>query len=311
LRRPAALGVLAWLCAASLLGCTTVKDAAKGTYRALGDSSRSVGRAFTPDSGLKVKTVLIGVEDPAHQEAIGFPAYFRKTFSAYAGKECPKLVVDEAAGEFLRTPPRLSSGQLDGYSLALMGRQRGVNFHVIGTLSDVRLKDEKTGFWLWKDTDYKIRAVVRVEVVDSATGTKALDTSVVDETEIDEIRHQQLLDDGRIPLSEIEALLARMLSEAGERVCEALGEQPWQGFVVGAAGQRLDISAGGEVGLTSGMLLEVYGPGTIVENKEGRRFLKPGPLIGEARVAEVSADRAQAVLSGPVSAEPGGAVRLK
>ena len=102
------------------------------------------------------------------------------------------MLLDETAGAIMKSPPRLASGQIDGYSLAMMGRPRGINFFVIGSLSDVRFLDEKTGFWLWKNTRYRLRATLRVEIVDSATGTKALDESLWEEMIVDELKYEEL-----------------------------------------------------------------------------------------------------------------------
>lgn len=297
--------------ALSFSGCTTIRDTAKGTVRAVSDTSRKVTGALTPSgSDLKYKIALIGIDNQPAPSS-GFRVLFQKRLTGLLENECGGSVVDQTVGEVLKTPPRLASGQVDGYALALMGRPRGLHFFVIGTLSDARLADEKTGFWLWKDTRYTIQAVLRIEAVDSATGTKALDETLSDEVVIDELRHEQLQAGGALPFAEIEPILERMLPEAGYRICAALNRQPWQGFIVAAGEGRITISSGSDVGLTAGRALEVFGGGSVVESKDGRRFLKPGDRVGEARVVDVSSDRAEATLSQPPFVGPGGTVRLK
>lgn len=312
--RPVMTALLALWLISFLSGCTTLRDTAKGTVRAVGATSRKVAGALTPSgSDLKHKIALIGIENQPSTGSSEFPAHFHKRLTELLQSECRGSLVDEALGDVLKSPPRLASGQIDGYALALMGRPRGLNFFVIGTLSDVRLMDEKTGFWLWKDTRYKISAVVRVEVVDSATGTKVLDESLFDEVVIDELRYEQLQTGGALPFGEIEPIWQRMLPEAGARICEALGRQPWQGFVVATGeGGRITVSSGSAVGLSAGRRLEVYARGSVVESKDGRRFWKPGERVGEARVASVASDQSEAVLSQPATTVgPGGTVRLK
>ncbi len=311
--RPFMTALLTLWLISSFYGCTTLRDTAKGTVRAVGDTSRKVAGALTPSgSDVRHKIALIGTENQPAAGSSEFPAHFHRRLTELLQSECRGSVVDEALGEVLKSPPRLASGQVDGYALALMGRPRGLNFFVIGTLSDVRLMDERTGFWLWKDTRYKIRAVLRVEVIDSATGTKALDETLSDEVVIDELRHEQLQAGGALPFGEIEPVLKRMLPEAGSRICETLGRQPWQGFVVaGGEGGRITVSSGSAVGLSAGRGLEVYARGSVVESKDGRRFLQPGERVGEAKVASVSSDQAEAVLIQPAAVGPGGTVRLK
>jgi hypothetical protein len=303
---------LAFGIAVALLGCTTLKDAAKGTVRSVTDTSRKATDALTTaDAGLRHKIALIGVENAPTASPSGFPAFFQKSLTGFLQSDCRKSLVDAAVGEVLKSPPRLASGQIDGYALAVIGRPRGLSFFVIGTLSDTRLMDEKTGFWLWKDTRYKIRAVLRVEVIDSSTGTKALDETYSEEAVIDELRHQQLKANGTLPFAEIEPILNRLLPEAGYKICAALARQPWQGFVVDSDGGRMTISSGSAVGLSAGRVLEVYAGGRVVESNEGRRFLQPGERVGEARIDSVSVDQAEAVLSAPAAVGPGGTVRLK
>lgn len=296
----------------SLSACTTVKDTAKGTARAVTDTTRKVTSVLAPGGAdLMHKIALIGIENQPTPGTTGFSFFFQKALTGFLQNDCRGSVVDSAVGEILKSPPRLASGQIDGYSLAMMGRLRGLNFFLIGTLSDSRLLDEKTGFWLWKDTRYKIRAGLRVEMIDSATGTKALDETFTEEMVIEELRHQQLQASGPLPLSEIEPILNRLLPEAGYKICTTLSNQPWQGFVVASEEGRITISSGSAVGLSPGKVLEVFGSGRIVQSKDGRRFMQPGDRVGEAQVSSVSAEKAEALISPPSPVGPGGTVRLK
>lgn len=293
-------------------GCATIKDTARGTARTVSDTSRKVTSAFSAaGAGIRCKIALIGIENqPAARPSV-FPAFFQKSLAGFIKTDCSETVVDDAVGEILKSPPKLASGQIDGYALAMIGRPRGLNFFVIGTLSDTRLTEEKTGFWLWKDTRYKIRTVLRVEVIDAATGTKALDETLFEEAVIDELRHQQLQESGPLAFAEIEPVLGRLLPEAGYKLCAALRQQPWQGFIIDGGDGRITISSGSAVGLSVGRTLEVYGSGRVVESKDGLRFLQPGDRVGEARIASVSSDKADAVVSPPAMGAAGGTVRLK
>jgi len=304
--------ILGLMVAWTPFGCTTIKDTAKGTARTVSESSRKVADAITPGgAGIKRKVTLIGIETRAESGQADFGAHFSQAMSEYLQNECQETLLDEAVGAILKSPPRLASGQIDGYSLAMMGRPRGVNFFVIGSLTDVRFLDEKTGIWLWKGTRYRIRATLRVEIVDSAAGAKALDETFWDDMIIDEAQYETLKEAGAIPLTEILPVLTRLLREAGYKTCATMRSQPWQGFVTAADQNRFTISAGSAVGLSPGKGLEVFDRGRVVEGKDGRRFLKPGDKIGDARIDSVSADQAEAVLSQPATVAAGGTVRLK
>jgi hypothetical protein len=311
-KRPGAILLIGVMIAGVCFGCTTIKDAAKGTSRAISDSTRKVTDAFTPgSSGLKHQVAVIGIEAPADSDRRGFVAKFVKAFSEFLRTQCPELLLDETIGELLKFPPRLASGQIDGYSLAMIGRPRGINFFVIGRLSDVHRESEKTGFWLWKDTRYKLRATLRVEIVDTTTGSKVLDESFWEEMIIEAMKHEELESAGTIPLSEVAPILDRLLQESGRKSCAVLRTQPWRGFITAVDQNRLTLSAGRATGLTEGSLLDVFNRGRIVENKDGQRFLLPGEKIGEARIQSLSASQAEAVLNPSVPVGAGATVRLK
>jgi hypothetical protein len=300
--------VIGW----ALFGCTTIRDTARATARTVSESSRKVADAITPaGTGIKIKATLIGLEAPPESGQAGFGAHFSQALSEYLQKECRDVLLDEAVGAILKSPPRLPSGQVDGFGLAMMGRPRGINFFVVGSLNDARLQDEKTGFWLWKDTRYKFRVTLRVEIFDSAATAKALDETLWHEMVIDGPRYEALKEAKAIPLTEMLPLLTRLLGDAAHMTCEALRSRPWQGFVTAVDGERFTISAGSAVGLSPGKALEVFDRGQVMEGKDGRRFLKPGGKIAEARIESVSADQAEAVLSQPAALSTGATVRLK
>ncbi len=311
-RRPVAAFLLGLTAVCVCLGCTTIKDTATSAGRMVRDSSRKAVDAVTPTgSGPKNRVVLIGVENRAEPALAGFGTQFSRSLAEYLQKECRQVLVEEAAGEIIKSPPRLASGQIDGFSLAMMGRPRGVNFFVIGSLTDLRFLDEKTGFWLWKKNRYRIRATLRLEIIDSATGTKAFDESLWEASIIDEVKYEEMKERGVIPLAELAPILELLLREARQKTCEVLRSQPWRGFITSVERNRLTLSAGSAVGLAPGSVLEVFDKGRIVENRDGQRFLAPGDKTGEARVQSVTADQSEAVLDPSAAATGGGTVRLR
>jgi hypothetical protein len=218
-------------------------------------------------------------------------------------------VIDEA--ETVKTPPRLPSGLLDGYALAVLGRQRGVNFFLIGTLVDVRVKDELKGFWLWKDTRYTIQTVLRLELVDSATGAKILDDTSRTETEIDSLKYEEIEQFKNIQLADLTPAITTLFRKGGKLVCTAMHSLPWQGFVVAAERGLITLSAGSRAGLSGGRMLEVFNIGPVFTSKDGQRFLSVGEKVGEATLTTVDEDRAEAAFGGWERLKEGGTVQVK
>lgn len=301
------LPVLVW--AGGLTACTNLKNSAAEVVEA---SREALGKA-APGTGVAAgrKVALIGVDAGMPGDTLGFAAYYRQQFQIQLEKECAGLRFDSDLSDDLKAPPRIAAGLLDGYAMALLGRRQGVDFFLVGTLMDFRLEQERTGFWLWKDTRFWIRAVVRVEVVDSATGAKIVDDRQMDQTEIDGLKHEELQQAQAVRLSDFQPALDRMLRKSARLLCKALRERPWQAFVVAAEGGAIVLSAGIDAGLVPGRVLEVFGPGAAMVGKDGQRFIPIGEKLGEATVSAVSRDSAQAEFARWELLRNGGTVRMK
>ncbi len=72
--------------------------------------------------------------------------------------------------EFLKEPPKLKSGIIDGYALTILGRQLGLNAIVTGSLEDIRIIDDLQGILWTKDTHHLLLVFIRVEVFDHPDG---------------------------------------------------------------------------------------------------------------------------------------------
>jgi len=292
----------------ALAGCSAARKTADVVVETSSDVVDWVLPGGRPD--LRQTVALIGVESALPSVQAGFADHFRQALPGFLKKECAEAVIDEAAAG-LKTPPRLPSGLLDGYALAVLGRQRGVNFFLIGTLVDVRVKSEPKGFWLWKDTRYSIQTVVRLELVDSATGAKILDDTSRTETEIDSVKYEEIEQFKNIQLADIGSSITALFRKGGKLVCNAMHSLPWQGFVLAAERGRITLSAGSRAGLSAGRMLEVFSAGPVFTSKDGQRFLSVGEKIGEATLTTVAEDRAEAAFGGWERLKEGGTVQVK
>ena len=299
--------VLVFLLVWALAGCSAVKKTAEAVVETSSEVADWVLPGGRPD--LRQTVALIGVESTLPSVQAGFADHFKQALPGFLKKDCGEAVIDEA--EAVKTPPRLPSGLLDGYALAVLGRQRGVNFFLIGTLVDVRVKDELKGFWLWKDTRYTIQTVVRLELVDSATGAKILDDTSRTETEIDSLKYEEIEQFKNIPFAHLAPAIATLFRKGGKQVCTAMHSLPWQGFVVAAERGRITLSSGSRAGLAAGRTLEVFSIGPVFTSKDGQRFLSVGDKVGEATFTTVAEDRAEAAFGGWERLKEGGTVQVK
>ena len=247
--------VLVLLLIWAVAGCSAAKKTADAVVETSSDMVDWVLPADRPD--LRPTLALIGVECSLPTVQAGFAEHFRQALPGFLKKDCGETVIDAAAAG-VKTPPRLPSGLLDGYALAAVGRQRGVNFFLIGTLVDVQVKDELKGFWLWKDDRYSIQTVVRLELVDCATGAKILDDTSRTETQIDSVKYEEIEQFKTIQFADLTSAIATLLRKGGKLVCTAMHSLPWQGFVVAAEPGRITLSSGSRAGLSVGKTLDVF-----------------------------------------------------
>ena len=187
-------------------------------------------------------------------------------------------MVEPQAGSILRvlkTPPKLKTGITDNYSLALLGRQLGLNAIVVGSLEDIRVMDEIRGIWVTKDTHHILQVFIRVEMVDTRTATKLLDNTFERRIEIEDLDYRMIKDSDTISLPDLDITLNKLLTDVGDSICDTLRDQPWTGFITKTDGAKFNISSGSRIGLKVGDILEVFDSSRIIEGIGGQRFITP------------------------------------
>jgi len=229
--------------------------------------------------------------------------------------QCPGIILlNPATGGLLnalKEPPKLKSGLIDGYALAILGRQLGLNAVVAGSLEDIRVADELQGVLWTKDTQHLVLVFIRVGVFDTRTGTKILDNTFDRRIEIDDLEYRLIQESEEIKLPVLNETLNRLLTDVGESICDAIRDQPWDGYITKIDGNRYVIPSGTEVGLETGDILEVFDSSRIMEGIGGQRFFVPGLKIGEIEIVAITEDRLEAKLVSGEDIKKGSTVRRK
>ena len=171
----------------TFIGCTvtrTVEETVEKTTKTVKNTTRTITRTFKlSDEDLQRKVGIINFENNSLRETTQFQNIFHKGLPDYLNENCEGILVDDPETGSLLTlvkePPKLKSGHLDNYSLALIGRQIGLNAIVTGSLEDIRIIDELQGILWTKDTHHFVEVNIRVEVNDVRTATKLLDNTFV------------------------------------------------------------------------------------------------------------------------------------
>ena len=296
----------------SVISCHTVEKTTRGLER----TGRKVIRPFTmADSDLKRMVGLFDFQNTSLRETRDFQRVFHKGLPEYLEGQCDGIIVSAAGSgnglELLGEPPRLASGQVDNFALAIIGRRLGLNAIVVGTLEDIRVLDELRGVLWAKDTQHLVQVFIRVEVFDSATATKILDQTFDRRIKIDELEYDLIKNSRTIKLPELNETLHQLLVDIGDNICWTVESLPWIGFLTRIDGQRYIISFGSAVGLQAGDVLEVFDSSKIINGVDGQRFFMPGLKTGEIKIVTISENSAQAERLSGERISAGSTVRKK
>jgi hypothetical protein len=266
------------------------------------------------DDDLQRLTAVVGFENKSLYRAKDFAQLFRKGIPAYLNNECDDVTIpDLGTGEDverLKGLPMLKSGRVDNFALATIGRQLGLNAVVTGSLDDIGLVAETQGLIL-KDTLHSIQILVSVEVYDTETGTKILDENFNRKVEIEELDYDLMRSEEKLILPDLNETVSDLLAEMGERICWAIEDQPWNGFITSFADDKIILSAGDMSGLKPGDELEVFDSTRILKGRDGQRFFVHGKKIGEVKIVAVEPDRSEAVVVSDNGIKTGSSVRVK
>src|SRR5210317_2018947 len=158
------------------------------------------------DDDLQRMAAVIGFENKSLYRSQDFTLLFRKGIPEYLNDECDDVTVensddDENLSGF-KELPMLPSGQVDNFSLAIIGRELGLNAVVTGSLDDIGMLDELRGM-VWKDTHHLIQILVSVEVYTTETGAKILDQSFSRRVEIEELDYELMQSEGKMILPDL------------------------------------------------------------------------------------------------------------
>lgn len=293
------------------VNCSTVEKTKKTVSKTTQKIKRNI--RFSDDD-LQRLVAIVGFENRSVYRAKDFAQLFRKGIPEYLNKECDDVTVPNMGSsedvEHLKGLPMLKSGRVDNFTLATIGRQLGLNAVVTGSLNDIGLISETQGLVL-KDTLHSIQIVVSIEVYDTETGTKILDESFNRKVEIEELDYDLMRSEDKLILPDLNETISDLLAEMGERICWAIEDHPWSGFITSLAGDKIILSAGDISGLKPGDELEVFDNSRILKGRDGQQFFVHGKKIGEIRIVAVEPGRSEAVVISDNGIKTGSSVRVK
>ncbi len=266
------------------------------------------------DDDLQRMAAVIGFENKSLYHSQDFTLLFRKGIPEYLNNECDDVTVANSNdGEDLKgfkKLPMLPSGEVDNFTLVIIGRELGLNAVITGSLDDISMLDELRGM-VWKDTHHLIQILVSVEVYDTETGAKILNQSFSHKVEVEELDYDLMQSEGKMILPDMNETLSDLIREMGETICWAIEDQPWNGFIIAVDGDKIILSSGSRSGLEPGDEFEVFDTSRIFEGRNGQRFFYHGQKTGEIRIVDVEPNNAQAVIVSDKGIKKGNSLRVK
>jgi len=213
--------------------------------------------------------------------------------------------------DYLKNLPRLPSGLVGNYAFATTGRKHGFNSIVTGNLLDIKIDEEASGFWWFKDTRPYAELLVGVEVLDTETGARILDERLSRKIKIDKEAFESLQSEETRMLPLLTKPLQQIADDVGASICDAINGQSWKGYIISVLTDKVILSAGKDTGLIPGDVLEVYDSSNTIRGYAGQQFFLPGLKIGEIRITAVYPDRSEAVVISGKDFREGSSVKRK
>lgn len=225
-----------------------------------------------------------------------FEASARAWVTDELNRSCDDLIIvdSEKTRNLPEQIPRLASGDLDNLALAKLGRALGLNAVLEEHLFRLECLAYKRGIWGFRDICKVVQLHVRVRVHDMETAAILLDEIVQEEVVVSEQDWQDIKDRRAYHKEITDHLLTEATPEICERVCELVGDRPWRGYFTSVSENTFTLSAGTDVGLNVGDVLEVFETGQPIKGQAGKVYFVSGPKIGEVQISKVFKDRAEA-----------------
>lgn len=252
-----------------------------------------------PDSGLKKRIGIAVFENKTSFVDQKLEESFLNNLIEGLNQFCPGLIMvkpdDHEYPGFLIDLPKQTSDLIDNFRLSKAGKQFGLNAIITSKLANISKNQKERGFWWFKKTDHYFLVEIFVAVYDSITGAKLLDETFTHQIETEAIEEELSSSANLIHTSELISAFEQIAPDMGERLCDEIIIQPWQGSILSIDADKIIIPFGTSVGLKPGDVFYVYHNEDAIQGFEGQKFFIPGKKTGEIKIVTVHLDRSEAI----------------
>jgi len=244
-----------------------------------------------------------------------FQKHFHRDLTASLQKTCSENIFltpgDAGYPAFLSSPQLKPNGLVDNFALATSARKLGVNATVFGGIVSIKTNQRMKGYLWFKEARPMAKLNMAARAYDSETGAILFDETFEQEFEIDEAMLEEVQAKRLKDPQEFKAPFRRLVSAISEKICDEISSQPWKGYVVSVAGDKVILSSGKDSGILLGDILDVYDSGDTIGGMDGLKFYLPGAKSGEVKISGIFANRSEAVIVSGKNIRPGSTVKPK
>jgi len=235
----------------------------------------------------------------------------KSLFRTALNEHCEAIIVEnEKRSSHLEERAKPDSAK-DLMKLNSVARALGLNALLTGTLLDIRIDEAKEGLWIFEDTFPAAFLELEVNLYDVETNAVLLSELVKAMVNMSDWDRPSPTDNQRYDPRLVKKLLESAAFQLNEKICTILEKEPWKGYVIDFGNSKVEISAGTDVGLRKGDVLEVFRYEQPIEATTGEHYLISGPKIGEIRIENVFQHTAVAEIISGSDFDKSNSVKLK
>jgi hypothetical protein len=260
-------------------------------------ATKKITKDITGKGGrLKKKIAFLPTFNKTGYGGEAFAKLVRTNFKTSVESSCDDLIIIDSQEtlNLLAEIPLLPSGRIDNMALAKLGRALGVSVVLEEGLSGLECLAEKRGIWGLRNTRMLVQLSVSLRGYDTESGAILFEEVVQGEVEVAESAWKDIKERTGFSKEVADRLLAQAMPEISERACDVIGSERWKGYVTSVSGNTFGLTAGRDVGLAEGDVLEVFGVSEPIKGDAGQSYFVSGPKIGELKITKVHGDRAEA-----------------
>jgi hypothetical protein len=254
----------------------------------------------SPDRLLNKKIAVLPFKDLTGSKDNMAGEMAKSVFRSTLSEHCKAIIVeDDKRGQYLEEGATRHSDVIDLVTQNRLARVLGLNAILTGTILNITMANPAAFLEL------------EVHLYDVETNALLSSELVRPRINISEREWPNLRDNPQLNPRLIEGLLQEAALQLSEKLCTIMEEEPWKGYVLDFENGKVVLSAGIDVGLREGNVLEVFRYGRPIAGNADKYYLISGPMIGEVKIEKVFQHTAVASVMSGADFDKSNCVKLK